>query len=109
MGYLVYDSQTRIGFDDRVLAHLEVVIVNKLRRKESFAVSWRESHDGGSGRTTIWLDVSIPLRFRYDGSRAPKLSREWVELMAESATSSTGLIVTDEDGEPAIGFTQDAH
>jgi len=107
MGYLVYDGDTRVTFDDRVLTHLEVVIVNKLRRKESFAVSWREPQDNGSGRTTIWLDVSIPLRFRYDGSRAPKLSREWVERMAESATSATGLIVTDEDGEPATGCTRE--
>jgi hypothetical protein len=33
MGYLVYDGHTRITFDDRVLAHIEVVIVNKLRRE----------------------------------------------------------------------------
>lgn len=107
MGYLVYNGTARIMFDDRVLAHLEVVIVNKLRRKESFAMSWRESADNGDGRSTIWLDVSLPLRFRYEGSRAPQLSREWIERLAESASSSTGLIVTGEDGEPVAGLTQD--
>lgn len=107
MGYLIYDSTARITFEDRVLAHLEVVIINKLRRKESFAMSWREAQEGGDGRSTIWLDVALPLRFRYEGSRAPHLSREWIERLAESASSSTGLIVVGEDGEPVVGLTQD--
>lgn len=108
MGYLVYDGHTRITFDDRVLAHIEVVIVNKLRRKESFAMSWRESAENGDGRSTIWLDVSLALRFRYDGSRNPGLDRHWVERLAEAASSSTGLIVTDEDGQPVFGRTEEA-
>jgi hypothetical protein len=37
MGYLMYDGDTRINFDDRVLAHLEMVIINKLRRREAFS------------------------------------------------------------------------
>lgn len=107
MGYMIYDGTARITFDDRVLAHLEGVIVNKLRRKESFAMSWREAPEGGDGRSTIWLDVALPLRFRYDGSRSPQISREWIERLATSAPSATGLIVTSENGEPAVGFTQD--
>jgi hypothetical protein len=107
MGYLVYDSSTQITFDDRVLAHLEVVIVSKLRRKESFALSWRESPDNGDGRTTVWIDPSIPLRFRYSGSRPPSLDREWMERLAAAAASSTGLIAVDEDGQPAVGSTHE--
>ena len=107
MGYMVYDSSTQISFDDRVLAHLEVVIVSKLRRKESFALSWRESSDNGDGRTTIWIDPSIPLRFRYSGSRAPSLDRDWMERLAAAAASSTGLIAVDEDGQPVVGSTHE--
>lgn len=107
MGYMIYDGTARITFDDRVLAHLEVVIVNKLRRKESFAMSWRESQDGGDGRSTVWLDVALPLRFRYEGSRVPQLDRDWIERLAESASSSTGLIVVDENGQTLVGYTQD--
>ena len=107
MGFMVYDSSTQISFDDRVLAHLEVVIVSKLRRKESFALSWRESPDNGDGRTTIWIDPSIPLRFRYSGSRPPTLDREWMERLAAAAASSTGLIAVDEDGQPVIGSTHE--
>lgn len=107
MGYMVYDSSTLITFEDRVLAHLEVVIVSKLRRKESFALSWRESADNGDGRTTIWIDPSIPLRFRFSGSRPPTLDREWVERLAAAAASSSGLIALGEDGQPVTGSTQE--
>ncbi|ANF31738.1 ATP-dependent DNA ligase [Leifsonia xyli] len=107
MGFMVYDSSTQISFDDRVLAHLEVVIVSKLRRKESFALSWRESPDNGDGRTTVWIDPSIPLRFRYNGSRPPALDREWIERLAAAAASSTGLIAVDEDGQQAVGSTHE--
>ncbi|MEN0083183.1 MAG: ATP-dependent DNA ligase [Leifsonia sp.] len=107
MGHLVYDSSTRVSFDDRLLAQLQVVIVNKLRRKESFAMSWKEPHEKGGGRTAIWIDVALPLRFSYEGSRMPAIDREWVERLAASAASPAGLIVTEEDGEPAYGWTHE--
>lgn len=107
MGYLVYDSNTRVAFDDRVLAHLEVVIVNKLRRKESFAMSYRESAENGNGRSTVWFDASLPLRFHFDGSRTPTIDREWVEALAASAASSVGLVVVDENGEHVVGTTHE--
>lgn len=107
MGYLIYDSSTRVSFDDRLLAHLEAVIITKLRRRECFAVTWREAADNGDGRSMLWLDAAIPLRFRFTGSRAPSLNREWVEHMAASASSAGGLVVVEEDGEPARGQTED--
>lgn len=107
MGYMQYDSSTRITFDDRVLTHIEVVIVSKLRRRESFAMSWRESPENGNGRSTLWLDPSIPLRFRFDGSRAPSLDHDWIDRLATSAASSSGLIVVDESGEPVAGTTSE--
>jgi hypothetical protein len=97
MGTLIYDGSA-IHFDDRTLAHLQIVVVNKLRRHEGFAMSWRDSGEVGDGRSTIWLDPSIPLYFKFDGSRAPEISRDWLSVLMESAESSTGLIVTDEDG-----------
>lgn len=100
MGSLIYDS-TVIEFDDRLLLHLQIVIVNKLRRRESFAMSWRDAAEVGDGRSTIWLDPSIPLYFKFSGSRMPAVDRDWVELLAESAASSTGLVVVDEDGQPS--------
>ncbi|WP_313540327.1 DUF7882 family protein [Leifsonia aquatica] len=103
MGYMLYDGTSRIEFEDRVLAHLQVVIVNKLRRQESFIMSWKEDQSTGGGRSSIWLDASLPLRFHFDGSKAPQIDREWIEQLLESAASSTGLIVVDEAGEPLAG------
>ena len=46
----------------------------------------------GSGRISLWLDPSIPLQFRFDGSREPVLNRAWIEALASVAASTTGLI-----------------
>ena len=59
-------SATPIHIEDRALAHLKVVIATKLRRGESFTVSWRHPDDQPRGRSTIWLHPSIPLRFVFD-------------------------------------------
>ena len=99
MGSLIYKGSV-IDFDDRLLAHLEIVIVNKLRRRESFAMSWRDAAAVGDGRSTIWLDAATPLYFKFVGSRVPRINRDWIERLADSAASSTGLIVCAEDGEP---------
>lgn len=104
MGFLLY-GQLRVDFEDRVLAHLQVVIVNKLRRRENFSMSWRESGENGDGRGALWIDPSVPLYFRFDGSRSPQIDREWVERLAASSVSTKGLIVTDEKGEPVLGLT----
>jgi hypothetical protein len=103
MGHLIYDSNTRVSFDDRVLAHLEVVIISKLRRRESFSMSWREDPATGGGRNTVWFDVALPLRFHFDGSRPMSIDRSWLERLSAAASSSAGLIVVDEFGEPVMG------
>ena len=107
MGYLMYDSSTQIAFEDRVLAHIEFLVVSKLRRKESFTLSWRESAENGDGRTSIWIDPSIPLRFRYSGSRPPALDRDWVERLAAAASSTNGLTLVDDEGQPVTGSTHE--
>ena len=99
MGTLTYDG-TAIEFEDRVLTHLEIVIVNRLRRREGFLMSWIDSPAVGDGRSAIWLDPSIPLYFRFDGSRVPTINEDWLEELGRSAVSSTGLIVKGEDGTP---------
>ena len=54
---------------------LKVVIVTKLRRKESFTLSWVHPEGEPAGRSTIWLHQAIPLRFVFDDAdAAPPLS-----------------------------------
>src|SRR6478735_4899026 len=73
------DSGTPIHIEDRALAHLKVVIATKLRRDESFTVSWRHPEDQPRGRSTVWMHPSIALRFVFDEPEPPELSRSWLE------------------------------
>jgi hypothetical protein len=98
MGSLTYDGLV-VHIDDRVLAHLQIVIVNKLRRGENFLMSWKDSPDVGSGRSAIWLHPMVLLHFKFDGSRVPSINEEWLAELAHSADSSRGLIVTTESGK----------
>lgn len=105
MGTIYYGgSGTPIHIEDRALAHLKVVIATKLRRDESFTVSWRHPDDQPRGRSTIWLHPSIPLRFVFDDPEPAELSREWIEDLANSANSSGGISLVAEhfDAAPAI-------
>lgn len=97
MGTLLYGtSGTEIAFDDRALAHLQIVITAKLRRREGFIFSWTSAPGAGSGRSAIWLDPSSTLFFRYFGSRPPIINREWIEVLAASSNNPGGLVFTVE-------------
>jgi hypothetical protein len=101
VGTIYYgEDATPIHIDDRALAHVKVVIATKLRRNESFTVSWRHPHGEPGGRSTIWLHPSIPLRFVFDEPEPPELNRAWIEELARSANSSDGITLLAED-EPA--------
>jgi len=89
-------SATPIHIDDRALAHLKVVIATKLRRSESFTVTWQHPDDQPRGRSTIWLHPSIPLRFVFDDPEPTNLSRAWIEELASSANSSGGITLVAE-------------
>jgi hypothetical protein len=96
MGTLSYDSSFTADFDDRLLAHLQIVIGAKLRRHESFYFSWKDDARVGDGRTTIWLHPGIPLVYKYFGSRMPAINRAWIEELAVSANSPGGLQIVRE-------------
>lgn len=98
MGLLYYGgSADPIQIEDRALAHLKVVIATKLRRNESFTLSWRHPEGHAPGRSTIWLHPSIPLRFVFDESEPPELHADWITAMAQSANSSGGITMVSED------------
>jgi hypothetical protein len=104
MGTLFYGAQhVPIHIEDRALAHLKVVIATKLRRNESFTLSWRHPDEDPGGRSTIWLHPSIPLMFVFEDVEPPELSRDWIERLAHSANTSGGIqlvdeVITDPDG-----------
>jgi hypothetical protein len=97
VGTIFYgDSATPIEIEDRALAHLKVVIATKLRRGESFTLSWTHTGAQEPGRSTVWLHPSIPLRFVFDDPEPAMLSRAWIEELANSANSSGGLMLVAE-------------
>ena len=98
MGTLTYDSKLVATFDDRVLAHLQVVIWAKLRRGEQFSLTWVDSQRNGMGRTSIWLSPSISVAFDYFGSKMPAINAAWVEQLSKAANSPGGLVVLPEPG-----------
>ena len=97
MGTIFYgDAPAGIHIEDRALAHVKVVIVTKLRRGESFTLSWHHPDDEPQGRSTIWLHASIPLRFVFDDPEPAGLNREWIQKLADSANSTGGIMLVAE-------------
>ena len=100
MGTIYYGgSATPIHIEDRALAHLKVVVSTKLRRGESFTVSWQHPAGEPRGRSTIWLHPSIALRFVFDDPEPTELNRSWIEELAQSAKSSGGVQLVAEQIE----------
>lgn len=114
MGSLTYDRVV-VEFEDRMLVHLQLVIIQKLRRGESFLLSWRDAAVVGDGRSSAWMHPAIPLYFKFSGGHVPTINTTWLAQLTRSANSSQGLIVTAEESaavdanlpakvEPALGI-----
>ncbi|WEG09515.1 ATP-dependent DNA ligase [Microbacterium horticulturae] len=108
MGKFIYEGAVRVDIEDRILAHLQLVISSKLRRGEPFPFSWRDDASIGDGRTSVWLHPQSSLVYKFYGSRLPPLNPAWIDALAYTANSTSGLYVVPEPvehpGEPmAIG------
>ncbi|WP_241156264.1 hypothetical protein [Leucobacter chromiireducens] len=87
-------------FEDRLLAHLKVVIGQKLRTQESFFLNWSKTPEQGSGRVSLWLSPHVPIGFRFAGSRSPELNPTWVRVLTARSHTARGLtILSEEDAE----------
>jgi len=101
MGQFIYGNPSvAVDFDDRVLAHLKMVILAKVRRGESFTFSWEYKVAKGSGHSSIWIHPTIPLQFNFLGNREPRLNRAWIEQLVQLSNTPGGLRVTPEPPEP---------
>ena len=98
MGSLHYGSPpASFDIDDRTLAHVELVVLAKLRRNESFALTIDEPKDA---RQTIWVNSSSTLRFQF-GSAITEINREWLDELIDSANTTTGMSVLPEPEKKA--------
>ncbi|HEV7951142.1 MAG TPA: ATP-dependent DNA ligase [Glaciihabitans sp.] len=99
MGRLLYgDSGLVIEFDDRTLSHIHLVINAKLRRSEGFFFSWKDDPSAGNGRSSIWLENSIPLYFKFSTCERHAINREWLEQLTLSANQPQGMFLLNEPG-----------
>jgi hypothetical protein len=97
MGILYYGaSRLKVEFDDRFLAHLQIVVTSKLRRGESFTINWRDDQKVGNGRSSVWVSPSTDLHFKFSGARVPEINRAWIEALTASAGSVIGLQLIEE-------------
>jgi hypothetical protein len=99
MGRFTYGSKITVDFDDRVLAHLQTVMAAKIRRGESFMFTWIDDDSTGDGRTTVWINPTSALAFKFFGKRSPRINREWIEALMTSANSVAGLHILPEPPE----------
>lgn len=100
MGTLKYGTGD-YEFDDRILAHLRVVIAQKLRRRESFLLSWDHHAHNGGGRSSLWITDGVGLGFTFFGSRSANLDREWLDRMMSASHSVMGLNLEEVPELPA--------
>ena len=103
MGLLHYGGgEEPIQMPDRVLAHVKVVIATKLRRQESFLISWRHPDDPAAGRESIWVHPAIPLRFVFDTAANEEIDHALLQQFAVEASSTKGLCL-ELESTPAEG------
>ncbi len=99
MGTFYYDGVT-VEFDDVVLSHLQIVIVQQFRRQRSFPMAWLDALADGNGRSSLWLTPSVPFYCKFAGSKVPAIDPAWIARLTEAAGSGAGLIVVDPSGRP---------
>lgn len=104
MGNLIYGPAAKsISIEDRDLAHLQAVILAKLRRGESFAFSWERSSDFGSGHNTVWVHPAIYIEFNFFGSKKIPMNRAWIDVLMRRANSTGGLeLVSERESESGL-------
>lgn len=100
MGTLIHGPMN-VDMNDRILIHLETVIVNKFRRGEPLLLTWFADGSPENGRRSLWLTPRVPVYFSYDDGGSPSMNDEWLRRMLSAANTPRGLVLLDEDGRPA--------
>lgn len=91
------------AFDDRLLAHLRAVMTAKLRRGESFLFTWTDDTRGHDVTQSLWMHPAVGMQFVFEGTQPQPLNRAWLEALAASANSASGLTTVP---EPATTHAQ---
>lgn len=92
-----YNNMLQAEFDDRTLAHLERVIVGKMRHREAFPFEWVTPE---GERKSVWLDSGVAVSFDYRQT-IREFNRAWLEQLMKAASSAAGLTILPEPELPA--------
>ncbi|AZH77501.1 MULTISPECIES: hypothetical protein [Microbacterium] len=94
MGRLRYDGTSDpILIEDTTLAHLKIVVATKLRRQESFMMTWRPVGDGVDKRASVWIHPAIPLQFGFESADPPPVDARLVADMMHALNASGELVL----------------
>lgn len=92
MGILYFGShRTAVVMEDRILTSLMLLCASKLRRNESFLISWIDDDAIGDGRSAVWLSPGIELHFKFAGGPPPKHDPELLDQMLRASMRTSGL------------------
>lgn len=92
MGRLIYRDRASFDIDDRILAHLRIVVMNKLRRNEGFMLQLPVNE--GVRQASLWIHASNALVMQFYGGREPTIDRALVDQMMHDASGADGLTLT---------------
>ena len=104
MGVLVYEGRTMFTVEDRALLHLQLVMLEKLRRGETFALDLYDGHH----MVSMWLNQRAALEFEYDGTPHLPLNQAWLKELDENAGVHGVLRLTPEPRTAAPRATRRA-
>jgi hypothetical protein len=96
LGTLIYGRSLRFEFEDRTLEHVRFVIAAKLRKKESFFLTWAPRDARAAGTISVWISPSMPIAFEFARTAPDAVSRDWVEALMRLSYGSRGLVLIPE-------------
>ena len=91
MGRFYYDQHV-VEFDDRILAHLQMVMIAKLRRGEPFLFTWTDA----TGRSAVWVNPSATIAFTFSDPAPQPINRAWIDALVLTANAPSGLLPVPE-------------
>ena len=87
-------DNVNIEFSSGAATVLKIVIATKLRRQESFMMTWLPITDGPDQRATVWIHPAIPLQFGFDAAAPAAIDPHLIAEMMKSL-NATGELVLD--------------
>lgn len=94
--FICADWQLRM--DDRVLTHLEYVVVQQFRRGEAFLLSWVDAGGPDAIERSLWLSPHVAVGFDFDSADPVPLELAWVAALSSTVETAGGVRIADADG-----------